>query len=65
VKALDEQRSIKAVDERSLELNVAIIDVELLGSADSLAELLITMQNGPVLRVTGKTQNRINAEFVE
>ncbi|MDP3790107.1 MAG: hypothetical protein Q8R48_06890, partial [Candidatus Omnitrophota bacterium] len=62
-KALDEQRSIKAVDERSLELNVAIIDVELLGSADSLAELLITMQNGPVLRVTGKTQNRIDAEF--
>ncbi len=64
-KALDEQRSIKLVSERSLELNVAIIDVELLGSADSLAELLITMQNGPVLRVTGKTQNRIDAEFVE
>ncbi|MDP3788879.1 MAG: hypothetical protein Q8R48_00570, partial [Candidatus Omnitrophota bacterium] len=64
-KALDEQRSIKLVSERSLELNVAIIDVELLGSADSLAELLITMQNGPVLRVTGKTQNRIDAEFIE
>lgn len=65
VKALDEQRSIKAVSERSLELNTAIIDVELLGSVDSLAELLITMQNGPLLKVTGKTGNRIEAEFVE
>lgn len=64
-KALDEQRSIKAVNERSLELNTSIIDVELLGNANSLAELLITMQNGPLLRVTGKTQNRIDAEFIE
>lgn len=65
VKALDEQRSIKAVYERSLEKNVAIIDVELLGSADFLADLLIEMQNGPLVNVTGKTQNRINIEFVE
>jgi len=65
VKAMDEERCIKAVYERSLEKNVAIIDVNLLGNADFLADLLIEMQNGPLVRITGKTQNRIDLEFVE
>ncbi|MDD5679991.1 MAG: hypothetical protein PHI59_01975 [Candidatus Omnitrophica bacterium] len=64
-KALDEQRSIKAVRERSLEKNVAIIDVELLGNADFLADLLIEMQNGPLVNIIGKTQNRIDLEFID
>ena len=65
VKALDEQRSIKAVYERSIDQNVAVVDVELLGNADFLANLLIEMQNGPLVRITAKTQNRIDIEFVE
>jgi hypothetical protein len=65
VKALDEQRSIKAVHERSLEKNTAVVDVELLGSADFLADLLIGMQNGPLVTITGKTANRIDLEFIE
>lgn len=65
VTALDEQRSIKAVYERSIERNVAILDVELLGNADFLADLLTEMKNGPLLKVTAKSECRIDLEFVE
>ncbi|MBU4377049.1 MAG: hypothetical protein KKD29_06210 [Candidatus Omnitrophica bacterium] len=65
IEALDEQRSIKAVHERSVERNVAIIDVVLLGNADFLADLLEEMQNGPLVRITAKSAHRIDLEFVE
>ncbi len=65
VKALDEQRSIKAVHERSIERNVAIIDIALLGNTDFLADLLEEMQTGPLLRITAKSEHRIDLEFVE
>ena len=65
VEALDEQRSIKAVHKRSIERNVAIIDVMLLGDTEFLADLLIGMQNGPLVRITAKSEHRIDLEFVE
>ena len=64
-KALDDERCIKAVYERSFTQGVAIIDVELLGDTDFLSNLIIEMKNAPLVRITGKTQNRIDLEFVE
>ena len=64
-KALDGQRSIKSVYERSFTGGVAIIDVELLGDTDFLADLIIEMKDAPLVSITGKTQNRIDLEFVE
>ncbi len=64
-KALDEQRSIKSVYERSFTGSVAIIDVELLGDTDFLADLIIEMKTAPLMSITGKTQNRIDLQFVE
>jgi hypothetical protein len=64
-KALDEQRSIKAVYERGIERNVAILDVELLGNADFLADLLTEMQNGPLFKITAKSEHRIDLGFIE
>ena len=64
-KALDDERCVKGVHERSFAEGVAVIDVELLGDADFLGNLILEMKNAPLVSITGRTPNRIDLEFVD